>query len=124
MRTLSTFSTFLVTLLFSSAALAESAISLPPWQGEKALDIVETKNITGSCGTAVVRVLGITNIYDNYYSILLDAGKIIVRKGPLKELVLSSDNGVLSDFNGVACVPTKSGNRLLVWSNCGGSACG
>jgi hypothetical protein len=116
--------TFLITLLFSSIAMAEPAISLPPMKGETALDVVDTKNVTGSCGTSIVRVLGVKNVAGNFYGIDLDAGKIIIRSGPTKELVLSSSSGVLSDHNGVACVSTKSGNRLLVWSNCSGSTCG
>ena len=113
-----------VLLSLSGAALGEEAISLPPMKGDKALDVVETKNVTGSCGTSMVRVMGVTTRVDSSYRIDQDAGKIIVRSGTGKELVLGLDNDVLSDHNGVACVLTKSGSRLLVWSQCAGSACG
>lgn len=118
------FSSIVASLLLSSTALADTAISLPPMKGDKTLDVVATKNVTGSCGTSIVRVLGVTDVINNFYSIDFDAGKIIVRSGPTKELILGSDSGVLSDHNGVACVSTKSGSRLLIWSNCSGNACG
>jgi len=118
------FSSIVTLLLLSSTTLADTAIGLPPMKGGKTLDVVATKNVTGSCGASIVRVLGVTDVIDNFYGIDLDAGKIIVRSGPNKELVLSHGSGILSDHNGVACVSTKSGSRLLVWSNCAGSACG
>jgi hypothetical protein len=113
-----------VLLFCSGAALATPpAISLFPMQGDKALNVVQAKNVTGSCGSAVVRVLGVTNASDGFYENDSDSG-IIIRSGG-KELNISEGGGdILSDHNGVACVPTKSGKRLLVWSNCAGSACG
>lgn len=111
-------------LFISGAALADAAINLPPMKGDKSVDVVATKNFTGSCGSSIVRVLGVTNVVDNFYAVEQDAGKIIVRSGSAKDLVLTSESGVLSDHNGVECVSTKSGNRLLIWSNCSGSSCG
>lgn len=118
------FSLLVGSFLFSNMAFSQSAILLPPMKGNNFLDIVATKNITGSCGTSIVRALGVVDVVDNFYSIDDDAGKIIVRAGVAKEMVLSSNNGILSDHNGMACISTKFGNRLLVWSNCSGSACG
>lgn len=118
------FSLMTAFLLFSNAALAKlPAIDLPPMKGYKSLDVVTTKNITGSCGNAVVRVMGVTEVVGKFYTIEPDSGVIIVRHNPRHELVLSIDNGVLSDYNGVACVSTRAGKRLLVWSTCGGSVC-
>ena len=107
---------------FASAA---PAIDLPPIKGMATLEVIATKNIAGSCGTSTVRVLGVLNVFDDYhfYSMDLEAGKIIIQ-GPTNELILSYEGDVLSNHNGVACVSTKSGNRLLVWSNCAGSGCG
>lgn len=130
-------------LLPTGSELAQSAIRLQPMKGEKSL-LVEGSNVTGSCGTSVVRVLGVARVVDNFFDIDSDAriiirvfqedhtkdviapdtGAIIVPGGSTKELILNSDSGVLSDHNGVACVATTSGSRLLVWSNCAGSACG
>ncbi|MDO8812388.1 MAG: TM2 domain-containing protein [Gallionella sp.] len=102
--------------------MATRAISLRPMEGNAAFAEITAPNVTGYCGTSVVRVLGIEQVTDNFFSTDLDAGKIIIRAGALKEMTI--DRNVLSDHNGVACVTTKSGNRLLIWSNCGGNACG
>jgi hypothetical protein len=122
--TMRIFSSIVAYLLVGGSALANTAISLSPMEGEKSPDVVATRNVTGSCGSSIVRVLGVTDVIDNFYGIDLDAGKIIIRSGLNKELILGADSGVLSDHNGVACVSTKSGSRLLIWSNCSGSACG
>lgn len=116
------FSLIVVSLFLGNAVFAETAITLAPMKGDKALDVVATKNITGSCGASVVRVLGVTDVDNDSFRTELDTGKIIVRSAA-KELILGYGN-VLSDYNGVACVSTKSGMRLLIWSNCSGSACG
>ena len=111
-----------LTLFLSVNVLADGVI-LRPMQGYKELDVVKTENITGSCGGSVVRVMGITDFVENFYSVDSDAGKIIVRSSSVtNDLVLTQEN-VLSDHNGVACVETKTGDKLLVWSNCGGSRC-
>lgn len=114
-------------MFFGGAASAEPAIDLLPTEVHNDVKVVSTDNYTGTCGKAVVRVLGVTGVSKNVYTVELDTAKIIVRiwaekEQLLKELVL--DGGVLSDFNGVACVQTKSGSRLLIWSTCSGSACG
>ena len=115
----------LACFLFISTALADqpTAIMLPPIEGQKALWLETTNNITGSCGTSIVRVLGVKKVISNFYTIDLDAGRIIIRSAG-EELVLDANDGTLSDHNGIACVPTESGSRLLVWSNCSGSVCG
>lgn len=42
------FSSIVASLFLSSTALADTAISLPPMKGDKTLDVVATKNFTGS----------------------------------------------------------------------------
>lgn len=118
-------------LVLNGITWAETAIRLHPMEGDEALDIVETRNYTGSCGESIVRVLGVKSVYEDFYTVDLDAAKIIVRSGPNNELILrpegtrSNNKGdILLEHNGVACVSIKYGNRLLVWSGCSGSACG
>lgn len=103
--------------------LARSSIRISPMQGEKSLS-VEGGNVTGSCGNSIIRILGITKAFDNVYITDSDGGKIIIRASASKELTISPSDGVLSDFNGMACVSSKTGESLLIWSNCSGSACG
>jgi hypothetical protein len=120
------FSSIVASLFLSSAALAGTAINLQPMKGYKNIDVVETKNFTGSCGKSQVHVLGVTAVRDNTFSTDGEAGKIIVGlpyTDGREPLILDDDSG-LSDSNGVACVSTKSGSRLLIWSICDGSACG
>jgi hypothetical protein len=57
------------------------------------------------------------------WSELVIADRVILRRINV-EKVIDIAGGILSDYNGVQCVQTKSGYRLLIWSDCGGSACG
>jgi hypothetical protein len=111
----------LASLLIGGNAVAQTAIVLQPMRGDHAVDVVKTINVTGSCGGAIVRVMGVTNTVGNFYTLDLDAGKVIVRSSG-QDLVLDADHG-LSDHDGVACITNKTGNHVLVWSQCGGSAC-
>ena len=115
----------LLLVLASVASLnvmAAPGLNLSPMPGEKKIDVVKTENFTGSCGSAIVRVLGVENfIDDTLFRMELDGGKLIVR-GTGKELELTPMNG-LDTLVGLSCVPTKAGNRLLVWTNCGGNGC-
>jgi hypothetical protein len=106
------------------STLATNAISLSPKVGDAAVGVIAMPDATGYCGTSTVRVSGIEKVSGNSFSIDMDLGKIVVKTMQNKELVISSGSGVLSDYNGTACVSTESGSRLLVWSNCAGSACG
>lgn len=115
--------TLLAILINTSAQAQSAAVSLLPMQGDKKVDVVNTQNFTGSCGSAVVRVMGVERIVGNFYTVDLDSAKIIIRSNA-KDLILDEHSGALSDHNGIACLNTKSGQRLLVWSNCNGSACG
>lgn len=80
---------------------------------------VEIENFMGTCGHSSVQIQGVDNIFDNEFS--MDNGEIIVSSGSTKQLNLRD---VLSDHNGIACVATKAGGRLLIWSSCSGSSCG
>ena len=93
--------------------------------GLKVFDQTRSVNVSGYCGSAVVRLIGVDP--DGYGTKFDTDGRIIVRThagGKLKELDLNTTNWILSDHNRVRCVPTRNGNRLVVWSNCAGSACG
>lgn len=122
----------LIVLLFllSQVALAQSAISLSPAKGASAVHIEQAENYFGSCGSAAVLVFGVTGTTQSSFTIQPEAAKVIVRRPPVKlggsssDIVLSTKNSALSDHNGIACVSYKSTYRLLVWSDCGGSACG
>lgn len=110
-------------LMFSGLSFAGPAVQLSPMEGENSIDDHVTKNFTGSCGDAIVRVLGVTYIGDDQFRIDLDAGMVVVRNTRGNELFLNINN-VLQDYNGVSCINTKNkGGQLLVWTNCGGSAC-
>lgn len=104
----------------ANLAWAKPPIVLAPLKGERTVDVDHLENFTGSCGTAVVRVLGVDEVTADFFTIERDTGRVIVRNNG-KETILS-DN-VLSDINGIVCVPTKIGARLVIWSHCGGSVC-
>ncbi|WP_420997273.1 hypothetical protein ACKI2N_033315 [Cupriavidus sp. 30B13] len=103
--------------------LCPSAIAAPvalrPMEGARQVLAEPVTNFTGSCGGAVVRVMGVTSTYGDRFGIDLDAAVIIVRQAG-KEMALRNS---LSDHNSIACVPTSKGDRLLVGSACAGSAC-
>lgn len=111
-------------LLASSNAMAVPAINLSPVKGKKTVDVTKniggSKNITGSCGNATVIVKGVDRIYK--YDYTFGIGRIIVRTASGTQLVLDDESPVLNDRNGLACVSTKAGKRLLLWSQCGGNS--
>lgn len=113
----------LSSLLLSGVVLAQPAISLQPVNGNDSLRVIETKHIIGSCGTSIVDIKGVQKIFDDNFAISVD-GEVIVSSGSNKQLVIKEGEGILSDYNGIACVPTKLGSKLLIWSTCGGSQCG
>ena len=109
-------------LVIAQPSFAQS-IRLNPMPGMSAVDRQVAVNVTGTCGGAIVRVLGIERSNDNTYSVDFDAGSVIVRNtvaGERKELMLGA---FLSDHNGIACLSGSAGVRLLLWSTCGGSSC-
>lgn len=113
----------------SSEVLMQTAIRLRPMKGEKSL-LVEGKSISGSCDGSVVKIVGVSKVYENLYS-LGDDGRIFIRSATGKLLIIGEDmrvlsdnnTSVLSDHNGMACVSTQAGDRLLIWSVCGGFIC-
>jgi hypothetical protein len=114
---------FVLASVVSANVLAVSGMNLAPMPGEKTIDVVKTQNYTGSCGSAIVRVMGVeTTVDDTLFRFEIDSAKLIVRGKNYKELTLTTDNG-LDTLGGVSCVSTKAGNRLLVWTNCGGNGC-
>ena len=115
--------TLSLVLTFHTATAQQQPVEIKPMRDETAVAIESSQNYTGSCGKALIRVLGVQETRNNFFAMDQDAGQIIVRHDITKQLVLSINNGLLSDYNGVACVPSSDGEQLLVWSNCGGTAC-
>lgn len=115
----------LTVLLLAHPSRAQSLL-LNPMLGQGSVEQEMSQNFTGTCGGAVVRVLGVVALTDKFFRQDLDSGDILVRRwmdGGVREVSLKGAN-LLSDHNGVACVSGPQGDRLLVWSNCNGSACG
>lgn len=123
----------IASVFLSSAAFAEVApINLQPAIGQKTVSVSETKNYTGSCGRAVVDVVGVSEpsaMSGNYFVVNNYSGHVIVHESldnlmkmknprPLKELVLRDQ---LPGYNNVTCVATKFGHRLVVFGFHGGN---
>jgi len=119
MKNISGIFALIVLLVCQAGAMAQTGIRISPVQGESSVEVVDIKAYSGSCGNAVVRVVGVVKQFDNFFTADPDAS-IFIRNGA-KDIQLSS--GVMSEYNGIACVSSKSGPRILVWSNCAGSAC-
>lgn len=101
---------------------AAPGLNLKPMPGDEKIDTVKTENYSGSCGSALVRFLGVEHpVGEATYRMEVDAGKVIVRRNG-KDIELTMFSG-LDVYSGLSCVPTKAGPRLVVWSNCGGTAC-
>lgn len=115
----------IVMILISAYSHAEinAAIALNPFEGEKSLHVTNVMNFYGKCGGTVVAVLGVqADDFDNQGNFKIDTAgnaEIQLRAGG-KDI---SFHNILSDFNVVQCVNSKSGIRLLVGSHCGGSQC-
>jgi hypothetical protein len=115
--------------LISSFAVAQQernkAVALFPMSGDSQPSVSKVVNVYGKCGDAVVAILGIeAESFGGREHFRMDSSgnpDLQLRKGDGKDL---SFNEMLSDFNVVQCVDTKKGNRLVVGSHCGGSACG
>ncbi len=107
-------------------ALAEPAMDIAPIGENKALTVTESKSFSGACGTSTVSVYGVVDFPGSYFRVDYDVAKIIVRSslGAVpKTLSLTAETGVISDRNGVACVASAKGARLLIWSQCAGTQC-
>ncbi len=79
---------------------------------------------TGGCGGALVRVLGISNFGPETFTVDLDVGDVIVRRATSGAPINISLKQSLNDHNGMACVGLGRDTRLVLWTACGGSACG
>jgi hypothetical protein len=99
------------------------AIGLHGPNGEPAPDVQTVQNVTGECGLAVVRILGVQAIEPEFFTVDADSA-VIVRpvKGPERRLTIESG---LSDHNGIACAEARDGSeRILIWFDCAGFGCG
>lgn len=116
--------------VLNSAADAQPAIKLEPfpptsWMPKSEASVTTVHNHYGRCGSAVVQVLGVLKQVDGFFTV--DSGSaegpsvVVIAAGGADSLTLKE---VLSDYNGVACVSKGPAKYLLVWSKCGGSACG
>lgn len=118
---------FAALCLAASSAMAQTPskippISIQPFAGDAHPMVQETTNVSGKCGSAVVLVLGVKEGTENFFDGDADSTQIIVRQSSPREVHITEENG-LSDYNGVMCISNKRGTHLLIWSNCGGSAC-
>ena len=97
-------------------------LMLEPLPGDDAVTSTTVRNIYGHCGSAVVQVLGLAQQQREFFSVDSAAGNAdVVVIGAGHQLSLK---GHMSDYNGVACIETREGKRLVTWSDCSGSACG
>ena len=116
--------------LCGQAAAEPSAISLEPFPHSNGVEVTTTQDITGTCAGSIVRVVGVKSITGDFFDADLDSAQIIIRPGPAgygqpyRERVIKRSDGILSDYNGIACVQGLRGYVLLIWSVCGGSICG
>ncbi len=113
--------------LAASCAMAQTPskippISIQPFAGDAHPMVEETTNVSGRCGSAVVLVLGAKEGAEDFFDGDPDSTQVVIRQSSQQEVHVTEDNG-LSDHNGVMCVSNKHGTHLLIWSNCGGSAC-
>ncbi|HMO74200.1 MAG TPA: hypothetical protein PKD48_02570 [Sphingopyxis sp.] len=97
-------------------------VTLEPFP-DSGVDVETVRNYYGRCGPATVQVLGVAQEEDGFFKGSIGGGSAVVVIGDGGAPVLEIREQ-LSDHNGVACVTGTAGPRLLIWSNCGGSACG
>jgi hypothetical protein len=104
---------------------AEKSVDLLPMDGDTELNVVDTKNITGSCGGSIVTVFGVTDSSGYVFRIYYETAKIEITSYKDRDIpkVLGLNHKVLSDLNGIACIARTSGDKLLIWSRCGGTHC-
>lgn len=106
-----------------------TAVRLQPFPADSGIlsskvDVTTVQNHYGRCGSAVVQVLGVERQVGNFFTVDAPAGNArvaVIAEGGQRLLTVED---ALSDYNGVACLTTKPSPHLLVWSKCGGTACG
>lgn len=111
--------------LFAAAlAVQASPISLAPLDNAPSAEIVKTLNVYGTCGPAVVQVLGVAqNSFGPKsetfsFDAPASAGVFVLTNGEKPPAKIET-----SDHNIVMCVPLGKDFRLVVASACAGSAC-
>lgn len=113
------------TTLIGTAQAQSGPISLAPIGDDSSPHIVKTLNIYGSCGGAVVQVIGIDQ--DKYVpgndSFSFDISAANVGVFVLADTGKQPAKLDVSDHNTVLCVQTGKAFRLVVGSTCGGSSC-
>lgn len=114
----------LAILAAAQASLADGpSIDLRPLDPRH--PFTETRNYSARCGSSVVKVLGVAQEYSGLFRVDPDAGRVVVRRPGLRGAEVSVDLGNgLSDHNGIACIERNGRPLVVVWSDCGGSACG
>lgn len=106
----------------AAAHAADVAIRLDPALGSATVEEQQVRNVTGTCGGGIVRVLGMSDEYATS-SFDYDAGRILVRSDG-GEMVLGTDS-VINDYNSITCMTDRKGRAMLVIAGqCAGSACG
>lgn len=103
-----------------TAQSTSRAIILEPLSSD-GIDRVTVRNVYGKCGSSVVQVLGVRDENDDFFSVDGNSDIVVIRDGGRQQVSLKRH---MSDYNGVACVGAGSQKKVLVWSDCGGSACG
>lgn len=108
-------------LALSTPAIG-APVTLDPMNGEQAVEVEPSTHVTGSCGGAIVRVIGAVGANDETFGKDPDGTAIIVRKDAQHELRLVSQ---LGDHNKLDCVIGKAGKQryLVLATTCGGSLC-
>lgn len=118
---------FLAAILASALTVAAgaqptvSAIQLEPLEDGR-VHVTNVQNHYGKCGEAVVQIIGVeTNVGEFFVSDPNGESRItIIRDAGRRELTLERE---LDYYTGAACVTNRAKKYLLVWTNCGGTAC-
>lgn len=107
-------------LWIPSIALAGS-INLNPLAGGDEVYVEQAENVSGTCGGAVVRVIGVMDANPETFSRDQDGTFVIIRRSKGPELVLKKE---LSDHNKLDCVVGAAGPNIVLATLCSGSQCG
>ncbi len=103
-------------------AATPPAISLEPPAGQSQLNQYAMQTIQGQCGKTGVKVSGIVEILNGVYTASIEESRLTLELGS-QTAKFAEESGIFNDVNGITCVNTKIGKRLLFWSNCSGAAC-
>jgi hypothetical protein len=111
-------------IAFASLSAIAGGISIAPYPGDTAPAIRPTFNVFGTCGDALVQIIGVNKekweLGGRTFSLGEAGGVFALNNG--KTISLKT-----SDHNSVTCVPIVDEKlisfRLIVGSTCGGSLC-